>query len=103
MMVTFVSVEPTMRKRQEVVNIAVAKARLPELVERAASGEEIVLARNGKPRARLTALVERKKFVYGSGKGKWKGTERVLDRPLPQEFIDVFYGIPSESPARKRR
>ena len=39
------------------VNIADAKARLPELVERAAQGEEIVIARNGKPRARLVAIM----------------------------------------------
>jgi prevent-host-death family protein len=42
--------------RRRPVNIADAKARLPELVERAASGEEIVIARNGQPRARLVPL-----------------------------------------------
>jgi prevent-host-death family protein len=38
------------------VNIAQAKATLSALVDRAAAGEEIVLARAGKPIARLTAL-----------------------------------------------
>ena len=38
------------------VNIAQAKATLSALVDRAAAGEEIVLARAGKPLARLTAL-----------------------------------------------
>ncbi len=38
------------------VNIAEAKAHLPELIERAANGETIVLARAGKPRARLVPL-----------------------------------------------
>ena len=77
--------------REEVVNIAAAKARLPELVERASGGEEIILARNGKPKAKLVPIVRRKKFVYGAGKSKWKGTERVLDKPLPDDMIDAFY------------
>jgi prevent-host-death family protein len=38
------------------VNIYDAKTHLSELVQRAAAGEEIVLARNGKPVARLVAL-----------------------------------------------
>jgi prevent-host-death family protein len=38
------------------VNIYDAKAHLSELVQRAAAGEEIVIARNGKPAARLVAL-----------------------------------------------
>ena len=38
------------------VNIYDAKTHLSALVERAAAGEEIVIARNGKPAARLVAL-----------------------------------------------
>ena len=38
------------------VNIAEAKARLSELVEKAASGEEIVIARDHKPVARLVPI-----------------------------------------------
>ena len=38
------------------VNIYDAKAHLSELVQRAESGEEIIIARNGKPAARLVAL-----------------------------------------------
>ena len=70
-----------MARKQETVNIA-AKARLPELVERAWSGEEIILARNGKPKAKLVPIAQRKKYVYGAGKGKWKGTDRVLRQIL---------------------
>ncbi len=36
------------------VNIAVAKARLSELVARAEAGEEVVIARGGKPVVTLT-------------------------------------------------
>ncbi len=38
------------------VNIADAKARLSELVEKAARGEEIVIARDHKPMARLVPI-----------------------------------------------
>lgn len=38
------------------VNIAQAKATLSALVDRAAAGEEIILARSGKPVARLVPL-----------------------------------------------
>lgn len=35
------------------MNIAEAKSKLSELVARAEAGEEVVIARNGKPRVRL--------------------------------------------------
>jgi prevent-host-death family protein len=81
-----------MAKKPETVNIAAAKARLPELVERACNGEEIILARNGKPKAKLVPIVEKKKYIYAAGKGKWKGTERALDMTLPDDVVDAFYG-----------
>lgn len=40
------------------VNIYEAKARLSELVARAAAGEEIVVARNGQPVAKIVPLRE---------------------------------------------
>jgi len=43
-----------------VVNMHDAKGSLSRLVKRAASGEEILIANNGKPVARLTRLSNRK-------------------------------------------
>jgi prevent-host-death family protein len=80
-----------MKTKAHIVNIAAAKARLPELVERAAGGEEIILARNGKPRARLAPHAQKRKYVSGAGKGKWKGVSRILDKPLPDEVLNAFY------------
>ena len=40
-------------------NIAEAKSRLSELVQRARMGEEVVIARDNKPVARLVPLVDR--------------------------------------------
>jgi prevent-host-death family protein len=44
------------RRPERYVNIAEAKARLSELVEKAASGEEIVIARDHTPVARLVPV-----------------------------------------------
>lgn len=39
----------------ETVNIYEAKTRLSQLVDKAASGEDVVVSRNGKPLVRITA------------------------------------------------
>ena len=44
------------RRAAGYVNIADAKARLSELVEKAANGEEILIARDHKPVARLVPV-----------------------------------------------
>jgi prevent-host-death family protein len=78
--------------RFKTVNIAEAKARLPELVQRAARGEEIVISRNGRPQARLVPLPAQKPRVPGRGAGKWKIVGNFND-PLPRELLDAFEGI----------
>jgi prevent-host-death family protein len=78
-------------KASAVINVAAAKARLPELIERAARGEEIVLSRAGKPRARLMPLDTSRKAlrVPGKGKGRFR-ISRDFDEPLPPEVISSF-------------
>ena len=83
------------------MNIAAAKARLPELVERASGGEEIVLARHGKPKAKLVPLTQ-KAYVRGAGKGKWAGVERVLDTPLPDDVLDAFNSVNVPAVGKRR-
>jgi prevent-host-death family protein len=73
------------------VNIADAKARLPELVERAARGEEIVIARNGRPRARLVPLRPAKPRVPGRGAGAWE-LAGDFNEALPPDLIAAFQG-----------
>ena len=54
-----------------IVNMHDAKSSLSRLVKRAASGEEILIARNGKPVARLTRLSSRKSSaLVGAFAGK---------------------------------
>ncbi len=81
------------RATPAVVNVADAKTRLPELIERAAQGEEIVLARNGKPRARLVPLAEDRRAlrVPGKGRGRFR-PRRDFDAPLPDHVLALFEG-----------
>lgn len=75
------------------VNVAEAKAHLPDLIERAAGGEEIILARAGKPRARLVPLAADSPSlrVPGKGRGRFKMSAD-FDAPLPSEVLRRFEG-----------
>jgi len=71
------------------VNIHAAKTHLSRLVERAEQGEETVIARNGRPVARLVPYgEERKPRVPGGWKGRIKmlpGFDEV-DEEIAREF-----------------
>lgn len=72
------------------VNIYEAKTQLSKLIDRAASGEDVVIARNGRPVARLTSLEERKPAIrFGVLKGKISITDD-FDAPLPDEVLATF-------------
>ncbi|TVS11399.1 MAG: type II toxin-antitoxin system prevent-host-death family antitoxin [Gammaproteobacteria bacterium] len=45
------------------VTLAEAKARLSELTERAAAGEEVVITKRGRPVARLSRVTQSKRSV----------------------------------------
>ena len=74
------------------VNIHEAKTHLSKLAEQAGAGEEIIIAKSGKPIARLVPLAQgtavRKKGLL---KGKIKTTKE-FDQPLPDDLIDLFEG-----------
>jgi len=73
-------------------NLYEAKTHLSALVERAAAGEEIVIAKSGKPRARLVPLEEtRPERRPGRGRGRAKILPS-FDDPLPED-IAVAFGI----------
>lgn len=48
---------------EEIVSLREAKAQLSELAERAAQGVDIVIAKHGRPAARLTAALTARKRV----------------------------------------
>lgn len=80
------------------VNIAEAKAKLSELAEAASRGEDVVLARHGKPLARLTAATPSegarplRKFGKYEDKGKpidwdrWWRDWKAMDREIEADF-----------------
>ncbi|WP_291994170.1 type II toxin-antitoxin system prevent-host-death family antitoxin [Candidatus Accumulibacter sp. ACC003] len=88
------------------VNIHAAKAQLSRLVEEAAAGEEIIIAKAGKPICRLvplaTATMEPRVLGILTGKLDVPGS---FDDPLPDELIDLFYEGPifPEESARSRK
>lgn len=74
------------------VNMHEAKTHLSRLAEEAAGGEEIVIARNGRPLARLVAIERRREpRKLGFWKGKvWMADD--FDVPLPEEIQKYFEG-----------
>lgn len=76
----------------EVTNIHEAKTHLSRLVEEVAGGKEIILAKAGKPMARLVPYrVEQKPRRPGGLKGKlWVSPD--FDEPLPTEILKGFLG-----------
>jgi prevent-host-death family protein len=73
------------------VNIYEAKTHLSELVERAEGGEEIIIARSGRPVARLVPLRADHERKPGSWRGKvWIAPD--FDAPLPDELQRAFEG-----------
>jgi prevent-host-death family protein len=74
------------------VNIYEAKTQLSKLVDLASSGTDVVIARGGKPMARLTSLKpEKRPIVFGLLQGEgWIAED--FDAPLPDEILAGFEG-----------
>ena len=84
-----------------VVNIHAAKTHLSRLVDQAAAGEEIVIARAGRPVARLAPLrVAGKRRRAGLMRGRIV-IGKDFDAPLPQDVLASFYAGTIE-PRRRR-
>lgn len=72
----------------EIVNIHEAKTHLSRLFEKEHAGEEIILAKAGKPYARLTSLGQPKRklgFVEGHA-------DDCFFEPLPQDELNAWEG-----------
>ncbi len=77
---------------ETVYNLYEAKSSLSRLVDRAAGGEEIIIAKSGKPLARLVPLRQR---VARRKPGGWEGRVYIsedFDEPLPPEILSAFEG-----------
>ena len=75
------------------VNIHAAKTHLSRLVEQAAAGEEIVIAKAGKPMAKLVPLdaAPTRKRRLGGLVGKIEVPDD-FDAPLPDDVLAAFEG-----------
>ena len=75
-----------------VYNLYEAKTALSRLVDRAAAGEEIVIAKAGSPRAKLVPARAARKPRKPGG---WEGKVRIgkdFDAPLPKTIREAFGG-----------
>jgi prevent-host-death family protein len=72
------------------VNIHEAKTHLSRLLARVMGGEEIIIAKAGKPIAKLVPYgIPSKRRVPGTAKGKiWIAED--FDAPLPEEILESF-------------
>jgi len=78
----------------QTVNIHAAKTHLSRLIDAAANGEEILIARAGKPVARLVPLQgaqvrPRRRLGLLAGKLRIPAN---FDAPLPDDVLDSFEG-----------
>jgi prevent-host-death family protein len=71
------------------VNIHEAKTHLSRLLLRVAGGEEIVIARAGKPVARLVPVEPKPQRVIGQDDGLFEVPDD-FDAPLPDEVLALF-------------
>ena len=81
------------------VNVHEAKTHLSRLLARVARGDEVIIARGGKPVARLVPVQRAKQMgnLLGIDKGRlWIAED--FDAPLSEEMLAAFEGR-SEDPA----
>jgi len=74
----------------ETINTHEAKTHLSQLLDRAAKGEEFIIAKAGKPIARLIGYRQEDRARKG---GQWKGLVRIaddFDAPLPSDLAKAF-------------
>jgi prevent-host-death family protein len=72
-------------------NIHAAKTQLSRLLDDAAAGEEVIIARAGKPLVRLVPIgAEKPKRVLGILAHEGPVPDD-FDAPLPDDVIDLFY------------
>lgn len=74
------------------VNIHEAKTHLSKLLEEVSQGKDVVIAKSGKPIAKLTRLTLAKPVRKpGFLKGKIKIADN-FDAPLPDDLLNAFEG-----------
>jgi len=72
-------------------NMHEAKSQLSKLVERACTGEDVVIARNGKPAVRLVPVKNTEKTPRPIGLHAGMGwVSDDFNEPMPDDFMKFF-------------
>ena len=71
-------------------NMHEAKSKLSQLVERAEAGEEVVIAKSGKPVVKLVPFKTEKKRIFGQFKGQVHTTEDFDSKEVNKDIADMF-------------
>ena len=72
------------------VNVHEAKTHLSRLLDRVVKGEEVTIAKAGKPVARLVPVVHKMdRRIPGTAKGRVVMADN-FDEPLPDDIIQSF-------------
>jgi len=85
------------------VNIHEAKTHLSRLVERVQAGEEIVIAKAGRPAARLVPIEGVRKPVRIGGLKSPVPVPDDFNTMFEEEIAALFSGGPTPRPARRRK
>lgn len=77
-----------------IVNVHEAKTNLSRLLKQVEEGQEVIIARNGKPVARLVGEKIRGKRRPGTLKGNrvWEELSDLVMQPLPEEELAMWEG-----------
>lgn len=75
----------------QTINIHQAKTQFSKLVDAVMHGEEVVIAKAGKPAARLVPFTKTETRQFGVLKGKIK-IANDFDAPLPDNILADFEG-----------
>ena len=73
------------------VNVHEAKTQLSRLLLQVEAGEDVIIARSGKPVARLVQFQKQGKRQFGSMKGLIELDDSFFD-PLPEEELALWEG-----------
>lgn len=73
-----------------VVNLHAAKTHLSRLVDDAVKGQDVVIAKSGKPLVRLVPVVrETRRTGFGADRGRIQ-LQDDFDAPLPRRILRAF-------------
>ena len=72
-----------------IVNVSEAKTQLSRLLAQVEAGEEVVIARRGRPVARLVRYMPRGERRFGAMNGSIRITDAFFE-PLPKEELELW-------------